>query len=192
MKQFLVLFGLFFLFTMVVGCGPALLVGGTAVGYKVATDERSFGGIWNDSTITMKVKSDLVEAPTINAMSIDVDTLDGVVFLTGVIETKEAAKRAVEIAQKVSGVKKANNNLQVGEKTWGQALDDQVIGSKIKAKLINEPGIRSFNIDVDVNNGIVTLTGLVEYLHQKNRAIEIARSTSGTIKVIDNLKARNP
>jgi hyperosmotically inducible protein len=73
-------------------------------------------------------------------------------------------------------VKQVKNNLQIGKKSWNQALDDKVIGSKIKAKLINEPGIRSLNIDVDVNNGVVTLTGLVEYQHQKNRAIEIAYS----------------
>lgn len=191
MKQFLVLCELLLLF-VVVGCGPVLLAGGAAAGYKAATDERSIGQMWNDSTITTNVKSALVKDPNVNALSVDVDTLEGVVILTGVIETEDSAKRAVEIAQKMPGVRKVKNNLQVGQKTWGQALDDKVIGSKIKAKLINEPGIRSFNIDVDVNNGIVTLTGLVEYRHQKNRAIEIARTTSGTLKVIDNLKARNP
>jgi hyperosmotically inducible protein len=191
MKQFLVLCELLLLF-VVVGCGPVLLAGGAAAGYKAATDERSIGQMWNDSTITTSVKSALVKDPNVNALSVDVDTLEGVVILTGVIETENSAKRAVEIAQKMPGVRKVKNNLQVGQKTWGQALDDKVIGSKIKAKLINEPGIRSFNIDVDVNNGIVTLTGLVEYRHQKNRAIEIARTTSGTLRVIDNLKARNP
>ena len=191
MKQFLVLCELLLLF-VVVGCGPVLLAGGAAAGYKAATDERSIGQMWNDSTITTNVKSALVKDPNVNALSVDVDTLEGVVILTGVIETENSAKRAVEIAQKMPGVRKVKNNLQVGQKTWGQTLDDKVIGSKIKAKLINEPGIRSFNIDVDVNNGIVTLTGLVEYRHQKNRAIEIARTTSGTLRVIDNLKARNP
>lgn len=191
MKQFLVLCELLLLF-VVIGCAPVLLAGGAAAGYKAATDERSIGQMWNDSTITTNVKSALVKDPNVNALSVDVDTLEGVVILTGVIETEDSAKRAVEIAQKMPGVRKVKNNLQVGQKTWGQALDDKVIGSKIKAKLINEPGIRSFNIDVDVNNGIVTLTGLVEYRHQKNRAIEIARTTSGTLKVIDNLKAKNP
>ena len=191
MKQFLVLCGLLLLFAAL-GCAPALLAGGAAAGYKAATDERSFGQMWNDSTITTKIKRALAADPKVDALRVDVDTLEGVVMLTGVIETEDSAKRAVEIAQNTPGVIKVKNNLQVGQKTWGQTLDDKMIGSKIKAKLINEPGIRSFNIDVDVNNGIVTLTGLVEYGHQKNRAIEIARTTSGTIKVIDNLKARNP
>ena len=191
MKKFLILCGLLLLL-MAVGCGPALLAGGAATGYKVATDERTVDGIWNDSTITTRVKSALMEDRDVSALKVDVDTLEGVVILTGVVETNEAAKRAVEVAQKVPGVRKVKNNLQIGKKTWSQALDDKVIGSKIKAKLINEPGIRSLNIDVDVNNGVVTLTGLVEYKFQKNRAIEIAQNTTGTIKVIDNLTARNP
>ena len=112
--------------------------------------------------------------------------------MTGVIENKKAARRAVEVAQEVPGVREVKSNLQIGKKNWDQALYDKIIGSKIKAKLINEPGIRSLNIDVDVNNGIVILSGLVEYKYQKNRAIEIAQNTTGTIKVIDNLKARNP
>ena len=67
-----------------------------------------------------------------------------------------------------------------------------MIGSKIKAKLIGEPGIRSLNIDVDVNKGVVTLTGIVKFKYQKERAIEIARSTSGTINVVDNIRVKNP
>jgi hyperosmotically inducible protein len=191
MKQFLVFCGLFLMLTGI-GCGPALIAGGAAAGYKAATDERTVGGIWNDSTITTKVKKALIEDPDISALKIDVDTLEGVVMLTGVVETNEAASRAVVVAQEVPGVREVKSNLQIGKKNWVQVLDDKVIGSKIKAKLINEPGIRSLNIDVDVNNGIVTLTGLVEYKYQKNRAIEIAQNTTGTIKVIDNLKARNP
>lgn len=46
------------------------------------------------------------------------------------------------------------------------------------------------DIDVDVNRCIVTLTGVVGDAHQKKRAIEIARSTDGTRKVVDNLKIK--
>lgn len=190
MKKILALGGVILLITGT-GCAPALLAGGAAGGYKVATDERPVGGLWDDTTITTKVNSALVQDPEVKARKIDVDTLQGVVMLTGVVETEKEAARAVEITQKVPGVKQVKNNLQIGKKSWNQALDDKVIGSKIKAKLINEPGIRSLNIDVDVNNGVVTLTGLVEYQHQKNRAIEIAGTTAGTVKVVDNLKVRD-
>ena len=50
--------------------------------------------------------------------------------------------------------------------------------------------MRSLNIDVDVYLGVVTLTGVVSSRYQKDRAIQISRSTGGTVKVIDNLKVR--
>ncbi len=65
-----------------------------------------------------------------------------------------------------------------------------MISNKIKAKLIAEPEVRSLNIDVDVYLGVVTLTGIVSSRYQQDRAIQISRSTDGTVKVIDNLKVR--
>jgi hyperosmotically inducible protein len=174
------------------GCAPAVVGAGAAGGYKVATDERGVGRVWYDATITTKVKNALGESHEVRARKIDVDTVEGAVILTGIVETQEEARKAVDIAEGVPGVKEVKNNLQVGSRSLGEALDDKVIGSKVKAKLIKEPGIRSLNIDVDVNKGVVTLTGIVGYQHQKDRVMEIARTTSGVIEVVDNIKVTHP
>jgi hyperosmotically inducible protein len=191
MKQNLILCPVFLLLTAI-GCAPAIIPGGAAGGFKTATDERSVGRMWDDATITTRVKVELVKDPITKARKIDVDTLQGVVILTGVVETKEEVKRAGEIAREVYGVQRVKNDLQIGSKTLEESLDDKVIGGKIKAKLINEPGIRSLNIDVDVNKGIVILTGIVHNRNQKHRVIEIARTTSGTVKVVDIINVKNP
>ena len=88
------------------------------------------------------------------------------------------------------GVKSVTNNLQIGERSYGNIWDDNLIGNKIKAKLIAEPEVRSLNIDVDVYLGVVTLTGVVSSNYQKERAIHLSRSTEGTVKVVDNLKVQ--
>ena len=191
MKQYLTLLGFLLLLTSI-GCAPAVIGAGAAGGYSVGTDERSVGQMWDDTTITSKIKTKMIDDPIVNARNIDVDTSEGNVILTGVVKTDREAERAVEIARQVPGVKNVKNNLQVGTKTMGQYMDDKMIVSKIKAKLIKEPNIRSLNIDVDVNKGIVTLTGIVKTNEQKERVIEIARSTSGTIDVVDNIKVQNP
>ncbi|MEE9120359.1 MAG: BON domain-containing protein [Syntrophobacteria bacterium] len=190
MKHYLTLCGLF-LTLMATGCATALIGAGATGGYKVATDERNASGMWDDSAITTKVKAKLLKDPHTTAFQMDVDTLEGNVFLTGVVETKEESRRAVEIAKSVPGVRKVTNNLQIGERTFGQSVDDTVTGSRIKAKLILEPGIRSLNIDVDVYNGVVTLTGIVDSSDQRKRAIEIARSTSGAVRIVDYIKVNN-
>jgi hypothetical protein len=42
-----------------------------------------------------------------------------------------------------------------------------MIGNKLKVKLIAEPGIPALHMDVDVHNGVVTLSGIVETEAQK-------------------------
>jgi hyperosmotically inducible protein len=190
MKHYFTLCGLF-LTLMATGCAPALIGAGAAGGYKVATDERNADGMWDDSAITTKVKTELLKDHMTTAFQIDVDTLEGKVFLTGVVETEQESERAVEIAKNVPVAKKVTNNLQIGERTFGQSVDDTVTGSRIKAKLIVEPGIRSLNIDVDVYNGVVTLRGIVDSSDQRKRAIEIAQSTSGAVRIVDNIKVKN-
>jgi hyperosmotically inducible protein len=191
MRQYVLVAGLFLL-ASITGCAPAWIGAGATGGYKVATDERGVGRVWDDATITAKVKNALGENPEVKARKIDVDTVEGAVILTGIVETEEEAQKAVEVTKGVPGVKEVKNNLQVGSRSWGQAFDDKVIGGKVKAKLIKEPGIRSLNIDVDVNKGVVTLTGMVGYQHQKDRVMEIARTTSGVIEVVDNIKVTHP
>ena len=190
MRQGMMLFG-FLLFLGTAGCAPAVIGAGVTGAYSVGTDERTVGQMWDDAAITTEINTKLVKDPVTKARKIDVDTLHGMVTLTGVVETEAESERAVQIARNVPGVKKLRNNLQVGSKTFRQALDDKVIGSKIKAKLVAEPEIRSLNIDVDVNNGVVTLTGIVKSEDHKNRVLAIARTTSGTVGVVDNIKVKN-
>lgn len=95
------------------GCEWVLIGTGAAVGYKVITDPRSVGTQIDDAKITTKIKLKFLEDKEIKAFSIDVDTVNGVVTLTGMVETEEQRRRAVEIAKSVTGVKAVVNNIQV-------------------------------------------------------------------------------
>ena len=172
------------------GCTAALIGGAAGGGYAVATDERQTSRMMDDSTITTRINSAMVKDDVVKAHQIDVDTVGGHVTLTGVVKTRQESQRAVQIADREAGVKSVRNNLQIGEKTWGESFNDKWLGSKIKSKLVAEPEIRSLNIDVDVHKGIVTLTGVVGDSYQKKRAMAIARATDGTRRVVDNLKVK--
>jgi osmotically-inducible protein OsmY len=43
---------------------------------------------------------------------------------------------------------------------------------------------------VDVNNGVVTLTGIVASTDQRKRVIEIAHSSSEAVRIVDNIKVK--
>ena len=154
------------------------------------TGENPFGGVVDDSTITTRINHEMLKDDIVKARQIDVDTIGGHVTLTGVVATRQESARAVQIARNVPAVKSVTNNIQIGERKFGDVWTDNVISNKIKAKLIAEPQVRSLNIDVDVYLGVVTLSGIVSTKYQKDRAIHISRSTDGIVKVIDNLKVR--
>jgi osmotically-inducible protein OsmY len=142
----------------------------------------------DDSTITTRINHEMVKDDIVKARQIDIDTIGGHVTLTGAVATPDESARASQIAHRVPGVKSVSNNIQIGERSFGNIWDDNVISNKIKAKLISEPDVRSLNIDVDVYLGVVTLTGVVGSQYEKDRAIALSRGTDGTVKVVDNLK----
>ena len=189
MKRSLLVFCIFPIWFLA-GCAPAIIGAGAAGVYTVATDERTTGTMLDDSSISATIKSELIRDGLVEGSKIDVDTIDGNVILSGVVDSELQSTRAVEIANQYEGVKSVRNNLQIGSKTFGQAIDDKMIGSKIKAKLIGEKGVPSMSIDVDVNRGIVTLSGIVDSQTIKNTIIDIARTTTGTKDVVDNIKVK--
>lgn len=188
MKLNVIVFACFLL--LLSGCTAAVVGGGAAGGYKVATDERSAGTMLDDATISAKVKAEMIGDEAVKARNIDVDTIDGVVMLSGFVDSQAEANRAAAIAKTVPGVVRVKNDLRVGSRTIGQGFDDKVLGSKIKAKLVEEPGIKSLNIDVDVYLGTVNLTGFVKNQDQKNTVLSIARSVKGTKGIVDNIKIK--
>jgi hyperosmotically inducible periplasmic protein len=67
-----------------------------------------------DMTITTKVKAALAADDQLSALKIEVDTVQGVVSLTGPAPSAEAADRATTLAKAVEGVTEVQNKLVVG------------------------------------------------------------------------------
>lgn len=68
----------------------------------------------DDAALTAKVKAKLLSEDALNGMNIDVDTQSGVVFLSGVVETADQKRKAIELAQNTEGVRDVEDNLKVG------------------------------------------------------------------------------
>ena len=73
-------------------------------------------------------------------------------------------------------------------KTPGTQVDDAAITAAVKAKLAADGDINPFNIDVDTNEGVVTLQGRVEKEEARNKAEQLARGTDGVRRVINLVK----
>lgn len=67
----------------------------------------------SDAGLVTNIKSRLAADPDVAAVNIDVDADGGVVTLSGVVRSDRARQRAVEIAQRVDGVRRVNDQIQV-------------------------------------------------------------------------------
>jgi osmotically-inducible protein OsmY len=74
-----------------------------------ATHEGT-GEYIDDSVITSKVKAAFAADPTVKATQVKVETFKGTVQLSGFVDSRESAQRAVEIARGVKGVKSVKND----------------------------------------------------------------------------------
>ena len=84
---------------------------GTASG-EAPDPKRTLGERIDDAGITMRVKTRLLEEPLVRGLHIDVDTRDGVVYLTGLVRSDAEKKQAIEIAKQTEGVTNVVANLR--------------------------------------------------------------------------------
>jgi osmotically-inducible protein OsmY len=64
----------------------------------------------DDSVITGKVKAAFAADPMVKATQVQVETFKGTVQLSGFVDSRESAQRAVEIARSVKGVQSVKND----------------------------------------------------------------------------------
>lgn len=91
--------------------------------------------------------------------------------------------------QLAAGAEQVGEALERGaaqvEAEVGPILDDAAITARVKAKLIADPEINSFHIDVDTVDGRVALNGKVSSAEQRAEAEDLARGTQGVRQVVN-------
>lgn len=91
----------------------SLLLAASLAGCAGGTKHESTGEYIDDSVLTTKVKTSILGDSKLKLLQINVETYKGVVQLSGFVDSKNAAERAVELARTISGVKSVNNSLIV-------------------------------------------------------------------------------
>src|SRR5262245_20713855 len=79
----------------------------------VAGCGKTVGETIDDTTITTRVKTSMLNDPAVGGLGIDVDTFKGVVTLSGRVKSESERQQAVALARKVDGVSDVKDALQV-------------------------------------------------------------------------------
>lgn len=69
----------------------------------------------------------------------------------------------------------------------GTSIDDGVITTRVKAALLGEPTMKSFDINVETRGGEVLLSGFVASQDQVERALSAARAVEGVKSVLNKM-----
>jgi osmotically-inducible protein OsmY len=75
--------------------------------------DRTLGETIDDAGITMRVKSRLLDDPTVKGLNIDVDTRQGVVYITGSVRSDAEKDQAIKLAREAEGVRDVQADLKI-------------------------------------------------------------------------------
>jgi osmotically-inducible protein OsmY len=95
------------------GCWKMTLLAAVMAMPLAAGCGKTIGETIDDTTITTRVKTSMLNDPAVGGTSIDVDTYKGVVTLSGRVKSQAEHDQAVALARKVDGVTDVKDALQV-------------------------------------------------------------------------------
>ncbi len=146
----------------------------------------------DDSVITARVKSALLADHDAKSFEIKVETRKGEVQLSGFVDTQARIDNAIALTRRVEGVKGVENGMTLkdGKTTVGNAVDDGIVTAKVKAALLADADVKSFDIAVVTRKGQVQLSGFVDNQAQVNRAVDIARAIEGVQRIGNELSIK--
>jgi len=140
----------------------------------------------SDTALTMKVKAALVSDRSVDANDIEVETRDGVVQLSGFVDSEDARSTAVMRARSVSGVAEVRNDLSLrDDRPAKEPASDTVIAARVRSSLDKVELADDSDVNVEVSAGVVQLSGFVKNSEEKNRAGDAASSVPG-VRDVEN------
>lgn len=93
--------------------GKRLLIALALILPLTAACGKTVGETIDDTTITTRVKTAMLNDPAVGGLAIDVDTFKGVVTLSGRVKTPEERQQAIALARRTTGVVEVKDALQV-------------------------------------------------------------------------------
>jgi osmotically-inducible protein OsmY len=136
----------------------------------------------SDNAITKTIEDEMLFTKGVTPGDIDVVTLKGVVTLTGKASTLLEKERAAVIAKTVKGVRSVINQIAV-KPQWG--LTDSQILENAKMALIYDHATEAFEIVIDVEGHVATLSGEVDSWRERELAETVIKGVRG-IKAVNN------
>jgi len=166
-------------------------------------DDDTVETAYEDARLHGRIESMYLLNPHLSAFAIDTEVENGVVHLSGTVESDVDRDLAVALAENLEGVVEVESALEIdpevrrnataddeahaGRRDFGSWVDDATTTAAVKSRLLGNVNTKGLQIDVDTQGDVVTLSGSVRTDEERDLAEQIARGSSDVRDVRNNL-----
>jgi len=144
----------------------------------------------NNAELQKMVQDAIKWEPLLHAAEIGVTVKDGIVTLTGMVDSYAKKMEAEQAAKNVAGVKAIVEKIEVKFSTLVAKKDDNDIAKEILNAFRWNWEVPSEGVKVKVEDGWVTLEGEIQWNYQKQAARNAIKNLIGVLGVTNNIKIK--
>jgi osmotically-inducible protein OsmY len=184
------------IFLLCSGCMPLIFTGATKSAIEFAKDRPSCDTM-KDLKLCTKIKTELIRKNFRDLITrVNIDVVEGRVFLTGVLRREEDALNIVEIVWRQNGVAEVINEMRVDEKEGGnfnlvQYTRDTMITGQIKSRIFMNRDIKFVNYTIITVSDIVYIFGIARSESELRNVASIASGINGVKEVVSHVVVNN-
>lgn len=134
-----------------------------------------------------RIEAQLMMDSRIDLNKLKVEINDGIVYLSGTVQSLAALNAVENAVRSIENVKKIYNKIKIRYDENNIVVSDQSIIENVKKILDLDRNIKAEFVKVEIDQGIVRLTGSVDSYWSKIRCQEIISGIAGVNQIINEL-----
>ena len=145
----------------------------------------------NNAELQKDVQTAIAWEPLLTAAEVGVTVKDGVVSLTGTVDSYLKKTEAENAAKRVVGVKAVVEEIEVKLNNFYEKLNDNEIANEILKALKWNTQIPDDKIKIKVENGWITLEGELVWNYQREAVKDTIKNLSGVMGITDKISIKS-
>ena len=177
---------LLIIFLFLVSCGGKNI--GFGKGVNITFDPRTVGMQIDDTIMQKNLVARLTLKEKKYFLSIQVEVLDGRIFLTGKVDEPEEKIKITKLAWETKGVRSVKNAIQIkGNSNFKSTAGDILITSQLRSAMIFSKKIKSSNYTLETINKKVYIFGIAFDAEEREEVIKESKEIHDVEKVIPTI-----
>ncbi len=175
------------IFLFLVSCGGKN-IGGFGKGVNITFDPRTVGMQIDDTIMQKNLIARLTLTEKKYFLSIQVEVLDGRIFVTGKVDEPEEKIRITKLAWETKGVRSVKNAIQIrGRTNFKSTAGDVLITSQLRSAIIFNKKIKSSNYTLETINKKIYIFGIAFDEDEKKEVIKESKAIYNVKEVIPTI-----